>query len=170
MPAWRSGRCPRSCLARLFRIALGPGHVAGEDCDAVIETLRGPELGTVLWKGAACADTGEPGEVGGETTGRVLRAPAAGILRLRIAPGAQVRAGDVVGEVASIPLRAAIDGMMRGLLADGDRVQEGQKLGDIDPRPAPPPLDCISDKATAVGAGVLTALRVGLRLSSIPPS
>jgi xanthine dehydrogenase accessory factor len=156
---------PRS----LLRIALGPGHTAGDDCDAVVETLRGPSLGAVLWRGAATADTGQPGGVGGETTGRVLRAPVAGTLRLTVQPGSRVRAGEAVGNVAGTPVRAAITGMVRGLLADGDAVLAGQKLGDIDPRAEPPPLDSISDKARVIGEGVLTALREGLRGASLPP-
>jgi xanthine dehydrogenase accessory factor len=157
---------PGSCL----RIALGPGHTAGADCDAVIETMRGADLGAVLWHGAAVPDTGQPGDIGGETHGRVLRAPVTGMLHLAVEPGSAVRAGDVVGHVAGSPVRAAIGGMVRGLLADGDPVQAGQKLGDIDPRPVPPALDAISDKARAVGAGVLTAVREGLRRNPAPPA
>ncbi len=154
---------------RFFRVALGPGHVAGEDCDAIVETLRGPELGLVRWRGSASPDTGVPGEVGGQSAGRVIRSPARGLLHLSVAPGERVRAGDVLGSVGGVPIRSAIGGMLRGLLAEGDPVQEGQKLGDVDPRPEPPPLDRISDKARAVGEGVLTALLQGLEARSGPP-
>jgi xanthine dehydrogenase accessory factor len=147
---------------RYFRVALGPGHEVGEDCDVVVETLRGPELGQLRWHGKASPDTGEPGEVGGHTAGRVVRAPQSGVLRLTVRAGATVRAGEKIGEVAGEPVRASIGGMVRGLLAEGDLVTGGQKLGDIDPRPAPPPLDQISDKARTIGDAVLTALLAGL--------
>ena len=34
-------------------VALGPGFFAGKDCHAVIETMRGPNLGKVIWDGYA---------------------------------------------------------------------------------------------------------------------
>jgi xanthine dehydrogenase accessory factor len=150
----------------LFRIALGPGHIAGDDCDAVIETLRGPDLGRVIWQGQAAPDTGVPGELGGETALRVLHAPAGGRLALHVQIGARVAAGAQVANVDGVPVRTAIAGLVRGLLADGVTVVAGQKLGDVDPRPDPPPADRITDKAHAIGAGVRTALatRFGIAL------
>jgi len=142
----------------IFRVALGPGHVAGADCDAVVETLRGPDLGRVVWQGSAAPDTRVPGEVGGEAARRVLRAPVPGVLRLRARIGERVAAGAVVADVEGHPVASAIAGLVRGLLADGDRVDAGQKLGDIDPRPDAPPADRISDKSRQVGTGVLTAI------------
>ena len=32
-------------------IALGPGFTAGQDCDAVVETIRGHKLGRVIYEG-----------------------------------------------------------------------------------------------------------------------
>lgn len=142
-----------------FVVALGPGHTAGVDCDAVVETERGPDLGRVLWTGSAAADTGVPAELGGASAARVLRAPAAGVLRARVGIGDRVRAGDVVGDVGGMPVVSAIGGLVRGFLADGDRVHAEQKLGDVDPRPSAPSPDRISDKARAVGDGVLRAIR-----------
>ena len=62
-------------------IALGPGFVAGEDVDAVIETMRGHHLGRIILEGTAIPNTGIPGAVAGFTKERVIHAPAAGILR-----------------------------------------------------------------------------------------
>ena len=59
-------------------VALGPGFFAGKDCHAVIETMRGPNLGKVIWDGYAHKDTGIPGEVGGLTSERLLRSPSNG--------------------------------------------------------------------------------------------
>jgi xanthine dehydrogenase accessory factor len=154
--------------ASTFRIALGPGHVAGQDCDVVVETLRGPGLGAAIWSGAAAADTGVPGSVGGATRQRLLRAPADGALHLHVRIGQRVRAGDVVAEVGGAPVRVEIGGWIRGLLADGDPVSAGQKLGDVDPRPDAPPADRISDKARAVGAGVLRVIATRFQMSLTP--
>ena len=59
-------------------VALGPGFVAGEDCDAVVETMRGHQLGRVIWSGSAHPDTGTPAELGGRSADRVLRSGADG--------------------------------------------------------------------------------------------
>jgi xanthine dehydrogenase accessory factor len=143
----------------IFFVALGPGYEAGRDCDAVVETLRGPDLGRVIWQGSAAPDTGVPAPLGGAAAARVLRAPAAGRLRVLADIGERVRTGQVVARVGRAAVRAALDGVLRGMLAEGDRVRRGQKLGDVDPRPDAPPVDVISDKSRAVGAGVLEAVR-----------
>jgi xanthine dehydrogenase accessory factor len=146
-----------------FTIALGPGVEAGVDADAVVETQRGPNLGRVYRSGRAEADTGVPSSVDGFTEERVLRAPATGTFRSRVAIGANVRAGEIVGHVAQDEVRTAIAGRVRGLLHDGLAVRAGEKIGDIDPRQAPADPARISDKARAVAGGVLEAI-----LSAVP--
>src|SRR5262245_5902294 len=71
-------------------IGLGPGLTAGVDVHAVIETQRGPELGRVIWSGAAQSDTAVPAEIGGASEDRVLRAPAAGAFRASARIGERV--------------------------------------------------------------------------------
>lgn len=138
-------------------VALGPGFTAGVDCHAVVETLRGPHLGRVRWTGTAAPDTGTPGELGGRAAERVLRAPAAGVATWRVRIGDRVTAGTVLGEVAGRPVRAPFDGLVRGLIAEGTEVPAGLKVGDVDPRPDADWRE-ISDKALAVGGGVLEAV------------
>ena len=72
--------------------------------------------------------------------------------------GAMVKAGDVAALVGNTPIRCTIDGCLRGLLQDGIEVFKGMKCGDIDPRCKPDHCLCASDKALAVGGGVLEAL------------
>jgi xanthine dehydrogenase accessory factor len=140
-------------------IGLGPGFHAGRDVHVVVETQRGPALGSLIWEGEALRNTSEPAPVLGHTHDRVLRAPCAGRFRARAALGDPVAAEAVVGEVDGRPVVAAVGGWLRGLLADGVRVEAGLKLGDVDPRPVP--ADRISDKARAVAAGVLEAVARG---------
>ena len=139
-------------------IGVGPGFVAGMDVDAVIETMRGHYLGRVITEGSALADTGGPGAIEGHTLDRVLWAPCAGRFRAVARIGDRVRAGDVVAEVGDEPLRSRIDGVVRGMLYAGLAVQEGQKVGDVDPRGEVDHCFTISDKARAVGGGVLEAI------------
>jgi len=138
-------------------IAVGPGFGAGRDAHAVIETRRGHDLGRIIFDGSAQENTGVPGDIGGYTWQRVVRAPAAGIFRTAADIGDLVSAGDIVGYVGEQPVRATLDGVVRGLLHTGLAVTEGFKLGDVDPRGDRSRCFTTSDKARAVGGGVLTA-------------
>ena len=139
-------------------IGVGPGFTAGEDCHAVVETMRGHTLGRALYEGSALPNTGVPGLIGGKSGERVLRAPADGIFQGVRRIGEQVREGDAAGYVDGIPMRCTAGGTLRGLLADGVPVTKGMKCGDVDPRCEPDHCRCVSDKALAVGGGVLEAI------------
>jgi xanthine dehydrogenase accessory factor len=146
--------------ARLV-IGLGPGFVAGQNCHAVVETQRGHNLGRVYWQGSAESDTGQPEAVLGLTHGRVLRAPRAGVFMGRKQIGDQVQAGETLALVNGEPVTAQCDGVVRGLLHDGLPVTAGMKIGDIDPRGVREYCFAISDKARAIGGGVLEAVLAG---------
>ena len=139
-------------------IALGPGFTAGVDCHAVIETNRGHHLGRVLWHGAAEANTGTPGIVAGKGAERVLRAPSAGVVTWRKEIGDHVRQGELLGEVDGQPVVAPFDGVARGLIAPGTAVPAGLKIGDVDPRGDMATCFTISEKALAIGGGVVEAV------------
>ena len=46
-------------------IGVGPGFTAGDDCHAVVETMRGHTLGRVYYEGSTLPNTAVPGLVGG---------------------------------------------------------------------------------------------------------
>jgi xanthine dehydrogenase accessory factor len=138
-------------------VALGPGFEAGRDAHAVIETSRGHRLGRVMTSGSAAPDTGIPGEIGGYTTERLLRAPAAGVFRGVRQIGDIVTAGEVVAYVGDEPVRAQIGGVLRGLLYPGLEVTAGLKIGDVDPRAERRHCYEVSDKALAIAGGVIEA-------------
>ncbi len=139
-------------------IGLGPGFVAGENCHALIETNRGHSLGRVLWAGPAQLNTGIPGNVEGYTTERVLRAPCQGKLVSGAKIGDRVEKDTVIALVGAMAVMAPFDGILRGLLRSGLMVEEGMKIGDVDPRDDPSIWSLVSDKARAVGGGVLEAI------------
>lgn len=139
-------------------IGVGPGFTAGMDCHAAVETKRGHTLGRVLYTGSPIPNTGVPGNIGGYTVERMLRAPADGIFEPKLEIGALVKAGDVAGMVNGQLMLCTIDGCLRGLLQAGVPVHKGMKSGDIDPRCKPEHCLTASDKALAVGGGVLEAL------------
>ena len=152
-------RAPETSLnAAGLVVGLGPGFSAGEDCHAVIETMRGHDLGRVIWAGSALADTGVPEAVLQKQGQRVLRAPQAGEMRDGLPIGTLVETGEVVGYVDTAPVTAPFSGVLRGLVADGLRVTRGMKIGDLDPRGDRGYAFRISDKALAVGGGVLEAV------------
>lgn len=139
-------------------IGVGPGFTAREDCDAAVETMRGHYLGRVYYEGSPIPNTAVPGLIGGYAGERVMRASADGVFEPCVEIGAQVTAGDVCATVAGEPMRATIDGVVRGLLQAGVPVRKGMKCGDVDPRCHPEYIESASDKALAVGGGVLEAI------------
>ncbi len=136
-------------------IGLGPGLEAGRDVHFVVETMRGHDLGRIIERGFSSSDTGEPGEIGGYTHERLLRAPVAGVFTSPRAIGDVVAAGDVVASVAGVELKVAIAGVLRGLLWPGLEVTVDQKVADVDPRGDPSLCHRLSDKARATSGSVL---------------
>lgn len=139
-------------------IGVGPGFYAGKDCHCVIETKRGHYLGRCIWEGEAIPNTGVPGLIGGYGLERLIRAPAAGVFRGTVEIGASVSRGDIVGYVDQTAVHAELDGIVRGLLQNGVTVIKGMKAGDVDPRCEYDHCFTVSDKARAIGGGVLEAI------------
>ena len=139
-------------------VGVGPGFTAGEDCHAVVETMRGHTLGRVIYRGSALPNTNIPGLIGGYAGERVLRAPAGGVFHQLLDIGAQVRQGDVAATVNGVPMTCTLDGVLRGILPDDTPVHKGMKAGDIDPRCKVEHCYTASDKALAIGGGVLEAI------------
>lgn len=139
-------------------LALGPGFTAGTDCHGVVETMRGHDLGRLIVQGSAVPNTGVPGDIGGYTKERIIRACAGGIFEPIAEIGQTVSKGDVVARVSGVPVYALMDGMVRGMLPAGLEVVRGMKAGDIDPRCERRHCFTVSDKARAIGGGVLEGL------------
>ena len=139
-------------------LALGPGFTAGTDCHGVVETKRGHDLGRLILEGSAIPNTGVPGDVGGYTKERIIRAPADGPFEPVADIGQKVELGEVVARVNGIPVTAQLTGIVRGMLPAGIPVTAGMKSGDIDPRCEVRHCFTVSDKARAIGGGVLEGL------------
>lgn len=143
-----------------LHIGLGPGFHAGEDCHAVIETRRSHTLGRVYWHGATQPDSGQPE---GDPR-RVLRAPREGIFVGHKKIGDHCEAGELIAEIESpidnqeSQIVSEISGVLRGILRDGVLAPRGMKVGDVDPRGDVSACYLVSDKALAIGGGVLEAI------------
>ena len=161
-----------------LHIGLGPGFCAGRDCHVVIETRRSHTLGRVIWEGTSQPDSGEPE---GDPR-RVLRAPIDGILTAHANIGDHLEKGQLVAEIQHVILSreaaknlhnnpqdsspsvqsdiivSSFRGVLRGLLRNGLYAPKGMKIGDVDPRDDPAACFLVSDKALAIGGGVLEAI------------
>ncbi len=103
-----------------------------------------------------------PGEIGGKSAQRVLRAPRAGRVALLKRIGDMVTGGEVLMRVEDAAVSAPFDGCLRGLINEKVVVSRGMKIGDVDPRADPGFIHLVSDKARAVGRAALeAALLVG---------
>jgi xanthine dehydrogenase accessory factor len=143
--------------AKLY-IGLGPGFIGGSNCHAAIETQRGPWLGRVLWDGPARSDTGVPESIGIIQAERVLYSPSDGTLVPVKTIGDSVQEGELVAEISQQPVIAPFKGLLRGLIHPEVEIWKGMKIGDLDPRNDPDLCNHVSDKALAVGGGVLEAI------------
>jgi len=139
-------------------IGVGPGFTAGVDVHRVVETMRGHDLGRVIESGTATPNTGIPGDIGGYTLERLVTAPCDGIFIPQKQIGEFVTAGEILGMVKNTPVVSSIAGVLRGLLQAGLPVTKNMKIGDVDPRAKVQHCWTISDKARAIGGGVLEAL------------
>ncbi|MCC6259702.1 MAG: EF2563 family selenium-dependent molybdenum hydroxylase system protein [Anaerolineales bacterium] len=143
-----------------LHIGLGPGFCAGENCHAVIETRRSHTLGRVYWQGQPQPDSGQPE---GDPR-RVLRAPSAGIIMSDLSIGDTVKADQIIATIESktsdqkAEIKSPFAGILRGLIRPGIEVTAGMKIGDVDARNDSSVCQLVSDKALAVGGGVLEAI------------
>lgn len=139
-------------------IALGPGFTAGKDCRCVIETKRGHYLGRVITKGSAVPNTGIPGNVGGYSAERIIRATAGGSFMPGAQIGDRVEKGQILAYSGGQPVFAKMSGIVRGMLQKDVVVTAGMKCGDIDARCEKDHCYTISDKARAIAGGALEAV------------
>ena len=138
-----------------LHIGLGPGFHAGKDCHAAVETRRSHTLGRVYWSGTTQPDSGQPE---GDPR-RVLRATGDGILTAKAKIGEHVDEGQVVAVIGDhYPVISPFAGVLRGLIRPRLYVTKGLKIGDVDPRGDPSACTLVSDKALAIGGGVLEAI------------
>lgn len=146
-----------------LHIGLGPGFHAGRNCHAVIETRRSHTLGRVYWEGTSQPDSSQPE---GDQR-RVLRAPTDGLFAGRVEIGDHVDAGQTVAEIEGEQIKTPFPGVIRGLIHSGLQVTKGLKVGDIDPRDDPALCKLVSDKALAIGGGVLEAILTNPEIRSV---
>jgi xanthine dehydrogenase accessory factor len=139
-----------------LRMGLGPGPVAGEDCDLVIAT-EGLDPGAVIRKGSAPADASRA-EIGFHSSGLSL-APHDGRFRAVRDIGAMIGKGDLLGHVGATPIVAPRAGRLIGLRRPGAVVAREEKLAEVvlDPRT---PFSDVGANEQAIARAVLLAAQM----------
>jgi xanthine dehydrogenase accessory factor len=186
-------REPANCFSLAVApviIGLRPMHIPGVHAHMVIET-SGPALGRVLRDPSELPRGGMPDQVPG-LGAFLVHAPRAGVFRTAREIGERVAAGEIIGNLAAPGaigspnivdagdegtgnadgvriVRAPVSGTLRGLLRDYTAVERKARLAYVDPRDG---VVChqITDRALAVGGGVLEALCSSLGARPQPAS
>ncbi len=144
-------------------IALGPGFCAGRDVDAVIETMRGYNLGRIVYEGYASRRDNAAGQVGNVTnTEHLLFAPIDGTVESLHHISYKVKKGEPLAIIhtpnGSVTVAAHLDGVLRGILRDGSFIKKGKKIAEINPTMRQGECFAVSDKARCIGGAVLMAV------------
>lgn len=139
-------------------IATGPGFVAGQDVDIVIETKKGHDQGRLIFEGAAEPETAIPGESEGVDANKVFNSPVDGIVRHQIEIGDMVHKGQVLLDVEGIMVHAQISGIVRGVIRNGSSVWKGLKILEIDSDVSLEQCYRLSQRSRDVAGGVLEAV------------
>lgn len=148
-------------------IGLGPGFCAGRDVDVVVETMRGHNLGRLIYEGFSARDQGTENSPVGYACdlGQMIVSPADGTLEMLRSISLLVKRGESIAhlhtpEGQTVELKATIDGVLRGALHTGASVVKGQKVVDIHPTMGQEECFTISDKARCIAGSVLEAIMV----------
>jgi len=140
-------------------IGVGPGFNAPNDVSCVVETMRGHDLGKIIFDGCALKNTGIPGSINGVSKDRVIYSKKAGTVRNIKNIGDTVKKDEIIAYIDESEVLASIDGVLRGMIRDFSVVKDNFKIADIDPRLGEVK-NCytISDKARCIAGSVLEAI------------
>lgn len=140
-------------------IGLGPGFVAGETFDVIVETAWGEDLGRWQTVGTTQPLGGEPRPIAGYGRERFVYAPTGGRFTTTRALGELVSVGEAVAWIEGVVLVAPIPGLLRGLARDGVHVSTGTKVIEIDPRGNGSVYTGVGERPDRIARGVLDAIR-----------
>ena len=114
-------------------IGLGPGFLAGENCDLAIETH--PDfIGQIITQGSTLPADGIPSPLGCLRHERFIYTPEPGRWSSPLEIGTRIYQGVSLGKLGQMDITAPRDGVLRGIARDGSEMPAGVKLVEIDPR------------------------------------
>ena len=148
-------------------IGFGPGFIAKENCHAVIETMRGHNLGKIIYDGLPIENTDIPGTIGGQSKQRVLYSPSHGKLEWHVHFGEILEKDQLMGTIAStVEIRSPFHGIVRGLIHPSVPMNPGLKIADVDPRGEGIDFTTLSDKSRSLGRAALEAVMLFIKNQS----
>jgi xanthine dehydrogenase accessory factor len=139
-------------------LGLGPGLVAGQHADVVIETSW-EQLGAVITEGTSLPLAGEPRALGGHSRDRYVYAPFDGIFRTKFRIGDPVSEGQEIAEIDSSVLTAPLGGVLRGLTRDNVAVTFRTKVIEVDPRGPCAEVQGIGQRPRRIAESALSVIR-----------
>ncbi|HEY8009276.1 MAG TPA: hypothetical protein VIE66_21435 [Methylocella sp.] len=110
-------------------IALGPGPIAGTDCDLVIETF-GPDVGGILRSGAARGPSRSEQDKSLEDS-HLVAALETGIFSTGRMIGETVITNEPLGVIGATEVVSPVAGRIRGLQRNGRAVVAGATVADV---------------------------------------
>jgi len=131
-------------------IGIGEGFCAGEDCDLVINTTPGHDMGRIIYKGPVPP----PSEALPEFR-KTLIASRGGLFIPRIRLGQKVDGGAPVASIGSEDIPAASSGIVSAILHEGVEIPPGTPVAEVDSRGDENICYTISDAGRLLSGGVL---------------
>jgi len=146
-------------------LALGPGFCAGRDVDAVIETMRGHEMGRIVYEGYSKRDEKSYDQEARDALERIILAPETGEIESLHHISFQVKEGEPIAKIhlpdkKVIEVVSPIKGVLRGIMRDGLIVTKGKKIADVNHVMRQSQCFKLSDKARCIGGAVLEAVMI----------
>ncbi len=147
-------------------IGLGPGFCAGRDVDAVIETMRGYNLGRIVYDGYTRKTPDEPSQVGNDNRVEdIMYAPVSGKVELLRQISYAVKKGEVFAKIHTsngeeVLVEAAMDGILRGTTRNGSLIAAGDEIADINPNLGHSQCFRMSDKVRCIAGAVLETVMI----------
>ena len=144
-------------------LALGPGFCAGRDVDAVIETMRGLDLGRIIYEGYTYRKQSAAYLVGHNDLENIIFATTAGRVEALHNISYKLEKGEPVARIykddgSYVEICAHMSGVLRGVVRDDAMVVEGQKVVDINPVMHQSDCFIMSDKVRCISGAVLQAV------------
>jgi len=146
-------------------MALGAGFCAGRDVDAVIETMRGHDMGRIIYEGYAQRDEKTYDQAHKDAMERIVTAPEMGEIENLRPISFPVQENEPIANIhlankEVLEIRSPIKGVIRGIMRDGLTVSQGQKLAEINHVMRQSQCFILSDKARCIGGAVLEAVMI----------
>ncbi|MBR2561068.1 MAG: molybdenum hydroxylase [Eubacterium sp.] len=137
-------------------IGVGEQFVPGKNCHAAVTAFLRGSTGRVRYEADGMHAAGPSREMG--NTSAYIQVPREGLFYPVSEIGDLVKKGETVAVVDNEPLISPVDGLIAGILAEGTPVVRNRICAEIQQHAEADSWKHISERALAIGGGVLEAL------------